>query len=134
LKTSSETSTHAGRITAFRFYKPSNSGGDYVMHLWNSTRNLVATQDMGIYGTDTYGWKTVSVNPIPLNADYDTTVASELPSRSWHYACSPSTLPITSHPPLTAVQGRRGPVGFYPADITSNNYFVDVVYTVPYSE
>jgi len=124
-------SSQAGHITAFRFYKPSYGSGDYVIHLWNGTGNLVATQDMGVYGTDTYGWKTVSVNPIPLNADYDTTVAIELPSSSWYYACSPSTLPITSHAPLTAVHGRCGPAGFYPTNVNTNNYFVDVVYTVP---
>ena len=124
-------SSQAGHITAFRFYKPLSGNGDYVMHFWNGSGNLVATRDLGIYGTDTYGWKTVSVNPIPLNADYDTTVAVELPSDSWYYACSPNTLPSSSHPPLTAVQGRCGPAGFYPTNITSNNYFVDVVFTVP---
>jgi hypothetical protein len=54
------------------------------MHLWNGSGNLLATQDMGNYGTDTYGWKTVNVNPISLDADYDTTVALELPIDSWY--------------------------------------------------
>ena len=40
-------SSQAGHITAFRFYKPLSGNGDYVMHLWNGSGNLVATQDMG---------------------------------------------------------------------------------------
>ena len=44
------------------------------------------------------------------------------------------TLPHASHPPLAAVHGRCGPAGFYPTNINLNNYFVDVVFTVPQSE
>jgi beta-glucanase (GH16 family) len=124
-------SSYAGHITALRFYKPWSGSGDYVMHVWNGSGDLVATQDLGTYGTNTYGWITVNVGPIPLDANYDTTVAVELPSDSWYYACSPDTLPIVSHPPLAAVQGRYGRAGSYPTNITSNNYFVDVVYNVP---
>ena len=124
-------SWQAGHITGFRFYKPASGSGDYVMHVWNGSGDLVATQDLGTYGTDTSGLTTVSVSPVPLDANYDTSVAVELPSDSWFYPSSPGTLPISSHPPLTAVQGRYGVAGSYPRHITSNNYFVDVVYSVP---
>jgi hypothetical protein len=52
------------------------------MHVWSGDGYLVAAQDLGTYGPDIYGWVTVPVIPIPLDANYDATVAVELPTDS----------------------------------------------------
>jgi hypothetical protein len=132
--------TSAGLIRSIRFYKGTTNTGPHTGSLWTTTGQLLAT---ATFTNETAsGWQQVDFS-VPVPVSINTTYIASYFAPNGRYALS--TFFFTSsvvNPPLTALadglDGGNGvykysPTSAFPTDThTSNNYWVDVVFT-PYS-
>ena len=128
------TSSTAGNITGFRFYKGSQDTGTHTANLWSATGTLLTSATFT--GETASGWQTVSITPFPITAG-TTYVASY--HTAGHYSASSNYFATTAHVngPLTApsspASGGNGvyiynsAVSFPSNSYNATNYWVDVV-------
>src|SRR5262249_48825106 len=126
----------AGFITAIRFYKGTANTGAHVGHLWSASGAMLAE---ATFANETVeGWQEVQISPAVAVAPNTTYVASY--HSSGRYASNigffaaggVDTPPL--HVPPSAVNAPNGvytysAAGGFPTSGTSNNYWVDVVFT-----
>ncbi|GAA1273688.1 hypothetical protein GCM10009677_28650 [Sphaerisporangium rubeum] len=130
----------AGTIKGIRFFKGPSNTGTHTGNLWTSTGQLLATATFT--GETATGWQEVDFSvPVPVNPN--TTYIASYFAPNGGYALN--TFYFTQsvvNPPLTALADgldggngvyNYGPVSTFPTSThTSNNYWVDVLFT-PYS-
>jgi hypothetical protein len=126
----------AGIITGIRFYKGAGNTGVHTGSLWSSAGALLAT---GTFTNETAtGWQTLTfATPVAIAAN-TTYIASYHTNTGFAYDASYFATQGVDNPPLHAlkygVDGGNGvyiygPGGKFPTSFTSNNYWVDVVFS-----
>jgi hypothetical protein len=125
-------SSHAGSITAIRFYKGPTNVGTHTAHLWTSTGTLLASATFS--GESSSGWQQVALSPAVQIA------ANTLYVVSYHtagnYSADNDYFSTNAHTvgPLTAPAGANGVYAYgagtvFPSNTFSgSNYYVDVVF------
>lgn len=116
-----------GTITAVRYYQDSQDGAQYVAHIWDSNRNLIATQ--AFETSTTIGWHEVQLSNPVLIAANSTFVVSVF-STAYNY--TGSHFPTTTSGPLTVQAGvyAYSSSSTYPSTDSADgyNYLVDFVF------
>ena len=124
-------STTAGSITAVRFYAGPTNTGPQPVALWNST----GTTKLGTgTSTDTgTGWRTVNlVTPVAIAANTNYVVTYTAPAGGYSLTSNDLLLPRSTGVIRTRTgAGRLGSGTGFPTATNNNNYFVDVVLSVP---
>jgi N,N-dimethylformamidase beta subunit-like protein/uncharacterized protein DUF4082/Big-like domain-containing protein len=119
----------AGSVSAVRFFKGPGNTGTHTGTLWTSSGALLAS--VTFTGESAGGWQTMQFSaPVAINA-HDTYVVSYR-APDGHYALDVGGLsaPLVNAPlrtPAGAATYQYG--GGFPANSSSHNYWVDVVFT-----
>jgi hypothetical protein len=119
----------AGTVSAVRFYKGPDNTGTHTGTLWTSSGALLA--GVTFTGESASGWQTMKFSaPVAINA-HDTYVISYYAPQG-HYSLTVGGLsaPVVNAPlrtPAGAATYQYG--GGFPANSSSHNYWVDVVFT-----
>jgi hypothetical protein len=129
------TSSIAGNITGFRFYKGSQDTGTHIAHLWSATGTLLASATF--VGETASGWQQVNL-PTPVAIAANTTyVASYHTSGHYsgngnYFATAHTNEPLTA--PDSASSGGNGVYAYGSAAVFPSNtyiaanFWVDVVF------
>lgn len=132
-------STHAGSVSAIRFYRGANSPQGYVAELYSASGALLGQAALSTESGPVPGWQTVQFpTPIPIAAN--TTYVAAYYAPSGRYADMNNGLkqgvtvgPLTA--PASGTVGGNGVYhngqGFPKSSSKASNYFVDVVFTPP---
>jgi hypothetical protein len=129
----------AGLVTGVRFYKGSGNTGTHTGELWTGTGTLLATATFT--GETASGWQTVTF-ATPVAVSPNTTFVASYHTNTGHYAVDSNYFATSGvdNPPLHALaSGVDGTNGLYlygassafPANGSSANYWVDVVFANP---
>ena len=127
------TATNDGSITGVRFYRVPDALGTQVGSLWSSTGTLLAS---GTFSNEsTKGWEQLTFSS-PVSVTAGTTYVASYYTSGTHYAATVGGLssPVVNGPLSTLANGgvyAYGSASTFPSTATANNYWVDVVYTVP---
>jgi len=125
-----------GYITGLRFYKGSKNTGTHVGALWTSTGTQLAT--VTFTGESATGWQQANFAvPVAINANTPYVISYWAPKG--HYADDTgyfATTGVTNQMLYAPPNGQYGPNGSYSSSevfptgsSSSNNYWVDVVFT-----
>ena len=131
-------SSDDGQITAIRFYKSATAGTDFTGSLWTNGGTLLGSGSVTLPAGVT-GWQEIPLaTPVAINAN-TTYVASHFSVTGDYTATIGGLATGVDSPPLRALadgeDGANGLFliggGFPTSTFGSNNYWVDVVFSVP---
>jgi len=119
-----------GQVTGVRFYKAPDNSGAHSVSLWTESGTLLATATAA--NESTTGWQTVTFAS-PLNVTAGVTYAVSYRAPQGHYSTSSGGLSsvIDTAPLHTVAGGGLYTYGTgFPANPSSTNYWVDVVFVL----